>query len=96
MVKNPDILGSVRSEFGFTGALVGFAAETENIETNALEKLHRKGCDFLVANDVSRPGLGFDSDNNAVTVYAKDGSSESLGPTSKIEIARGILARIFR
>ncbi len=94
LVKNPDILGTCRSGFGFTGTLVGFAAETENVESNALEKLRRKGCDFLVANDVSRTGLGFDSDDNAVTIYSKSGPSETLGPASKTEIARMIVARI--
>jgi len=94
LVKNPDILGSCRTEFAFTGILVGFAAETENIEANALDKLQRKGCDLLVANDVSRPGIGFDSDNNAVTIYSKDGSSVSVAPASKLSIAGEIIARL--
>lgn len=63
-VKNPDILGSARSEFGFNGTLIGFAAETQNLETYARAKLQRKGCDLIIANDVSRPGLGFDADRN--------------------------------
>lgn len=63
-VRNPDILGSARSEFGFNGTLIGFAAETQNLETYARAKLQRKGCDLIIANDVSRPGLGFDADRN--------------------------------
>ena len=72
LVRNPDILGSARSEFGFTGTLVGFAAETENLETNARDKLTRKGCDLVVANDVSRPDIGFDSTENEVLLVFPD------------------------
>ena len=70
LVKTKDILGSARGEIGFTGFLVGFAAETENIEANARLKLVAKGCDLVVANDVSRPDIGFDShDNEALLVF---------------------------
>lgn len=95
LVKNPDILGSARSRFGFTGILVGFAAETENLEANALEKLRRKECDYLVANDVSRNDIGFDKDENAVILFSKDGTCERLPQASKSEIAAGILSRIL-
>ncbi len=91
LIKNPDILGSARGEFGFTGTLVGFAAETENVEANARGKLERKGCDFLVANDVSRPDIGFDRDSNEVVIYAADGSSTRLDQASKDEIARKLI-----
>lgn len=94
LVKNPDILGSCRSEFGFEGLLVGFAAETENLRANALDKLSRKGCDLLVANDVGGRGIGFDSEENAVTVFSKNGSSESIGPARKREIARRLIERM--
>ena len=66
LVRNPDILGAARGEFGFRGVLVGFAAETRHLEDHARAKLREKGCDLVVANDVSRPGLGFDSDRNQV------------------------------
>lgn len=70
LVKTKDILGSARSEMGFTGFLVGFAAETENIESNARLKLAAKGCDLIVANDVSRTDIGFDShENEALLVF---------------------------
>lgn len=71
-VRNPDILGSAREKFGFQGTLVGFAAETENLEANAQDKLTRKGCDLVVANDVSKPGIGFDSDRNEVVLVYPD------------------------
>ncbi|MEO0018882.1 MAG: hypothetical protein RLZZ522_2165 [Verrucomicrobiota bacterium] len=66
LVRTPDILAAARGEFGFAGTLVGFAAETEDLETNARDKLLRKHCDLIVANDVSKPGIGFDSDHNEV------------------------------
>ncbi len=72
LVRNPDVLGSTRSEFGFTGTLVGFAAETENLESNARDKLTRKGCDLIVANDVSRNDIGFDSNENEVLLVYPD------------------------
>ncbi len=64
LVRTPDILAAARGEFGFAGTLVGFAAETEDLEANARDKLLRKRCDLIVANDVSKPGIGFDSDHN--------------------------------
>ncbi len=66
--KTKDILGSVRPLHGFCGYLVGFAAETENVEQHAREKLLRKGCDMIIANDVSQPGIGFDSSDNELLV----------------------------
>jgi phosphopantothenoylcysteine decarboxylase/phosphopantothenate--cysteine ligase len=72
LVKTKDILGSARKEMGFGGFLVGFAAETENLEINARKKLERKNCDLIVANDVSRTDIGFDSDENEVLLVFKD------------------------
>ena len=84
----------MREEFGFTGTLVGFAAETENIEVNALDKLERKGCDYLVANDVSRSDIGFDQDTNEVIIFSRDGDAERLDRASKAQIAAQIIKRI--
>lgn len=94
LTKNPDILGSVRKDFGFTGTLVGFAAETENVEENALDKLRRKDCDYLVANDVSRSDIGFDRDENEVMIFSTDGTCVRISRASKLEIAAQILQRI--
>ncbi|HBE22842.1 MAG TPA: bifunctional phosphopantothenoylcysteine decarboxylase/phosphopantothenate--cysteine ligase CoaBC [Verrucomicrobiales bacterium] len=66
--KTPDILGSARQVIGFQGYLVGFAAETEDLEQNARTKLERKGCDMIIANNVSRAGIGFDSAENEVLI----------------------------
>jgi phosphopantothenoylcysteine decarboxylase/phosphopantothenate--cysteine ligase len=92
--RTPDILGSARSVFGFTGVLVGFAAETEKLIEHAQSKLKRKGCDLLVANDVSQPGIGFDSAENEVTLCSPDGQTDTLARASKLEIARCILLKV--
>ncbi len=94
LIKNPDILGSARSVFGFTGLLVGFAAETEKLAEHALGKLRRKGCDLLVANDVSRRDIAFDRDENEVELFYRDGRHETLAQASKREIAEGLVARV--
>ena len=86
LVRTADILGSARQPFGFNGTLVGFAAETENLEANAREKLVRKHCDLVIANDVSQPGIGFDSDHNQVLLVYPD-RSEALPLASKHELS---------
>lgn len=86
LVRTADILGSAREKFGFTGLLVGFAAETENLEANAREKLVRKQCDLIIANDVSRPEIGFDSDENEV-LLVYPGRTDSLPLASKHELS---------
>jgi phosphopantothenoylcysteine decarboxylase/phosphopantothenate--cysteine ligase len=86
LVRTADILGSARQPFGFKGTLVGFAAETENLETNAREKLLRKQCDLIIANDVSEPGIGFDSDHNKVLLVYPE-RTEALPLASKHELS---------
>lgn len=94
LVKTPDILGSTRTEFKFGGYLVGFAAETENLEANAAEKLRRKGCNLLVANDVSRSDIGFDHNENEVRLFFADGRRREIPRAGKGEIAAKILEAI--
>lgn len=89
--KTEDILGSARLAFGFSGVLVGFAAETEQVETHARAKLEKKSCDLIVANDVSRPGVGFDAEENEVRLFFADGHAESLGRQSKAEIGQKLV-----
>lgn len=74
LVKTKDILGSARDLMGFTGKLIGFAAETENLEINARKKLQRKKADLIIANDVSRPDIGFASEENEVLLVYPDRS----------------------
>ena len=94
LVKNPDILGSARSVFGFAGFLVGFAAETSDLARHAFDKLKRKKCDLLVANDVSRNDIAFDREVNEVALFFPDGSREDLPLASKREIADALIGRI--
>ena len=70
--RTPDILGSMRSVFGFEGKLIGFAAETNDVIAYGRDKLVRKKCDMIVANDVSKPGIGFDSRENEVVLIYPD------------------------
>ena len=95
LVRTPDILGAVRGEFGFTGTLADFAAETQDLETNAKEKLRRKGCDLVIANDVSKPGIGFDSDRNEVLLVFPQ-HVEALPEDEKHHLAPRIVREIER
>jgi phosphopantothenoylcysteine decarboxylase / phosphopantothenate---cysteine ligase len=76
--------------------LVGFAAETNNVEEYARGKLAKKNADMIVANNVTAPGAGFGTDTNIVTIYNKDGSATELPKMSKADIAKSILAEVSR
>lgn len=71
--------------------VVGFAAETKDVVTYAKEKLESKNLDFIVANEVGKPGVGFAADTNEVLLIAADGSSVKLGPTTKTAIAKELI-----
>jgi len=73
--------------------LVAFAAETDDLRRNALKKLEKKNADLVVANDVTRPGAGFQSDTNAVTLFSRADARE-IPLSGKREIAEAILSRI--
>ncbi|MEL7399259.1 MAG: bifunctional phosphopantothenoylcysteine decarboxylase/phosphopantothenate--cysteine ligase CoaBC [Pseudomonadota bacterium] len=92
LVKNPDIVTAVANsqERPFT---VGFAAETQDVVEYARGKLQRKNLDLVVANDVSRTDIGFNSDDNAVTLVWPD-SSQDLVLQSKAQLARELVQRI--
>ena len=74
--------------------IVGFAAESENVVQSATDKLRRKRLDLIAANDISAPGIGFQSDNNQITLIGRDGTAEALPLLSKTEIADLLLDRI--
>ena len=93
LIRNADILGSARAEFSYEGVLVGFAAETENLEENARGKLQRKDCDLVVANDVSRAGIGFDSDHNEVLLVYPD-RTDALPVETKDHLAHLIVQAV--
>jgi phosphopantothenoylcysteine decarboxylase/phosphopantothenate--cysteine ligase len=88
--EGPDILAELGRVRG-REILVGFAAESDDVLAKATKKLAAKNADFIVANDILAPGLGIDSDRNAVTILGKDGSSTALPAADKTEIAERIL-----
>ena len=87
--KNKDILSFVASNF-ISAYIVGFAAETDNVDTNAKKKLESKNLDMIVSNDVSDKSIGFDVDDNEVNVYTKN-NKVFLKKDKKIRIAREVL-----
>jgi phosphopantothenoylcysteine decarboxylase / phosphopantothenate---cysteine ligase len=91
----PDILTGLVARRPPGQVLVGFAAETNDVVERGRKKLHRKGVDLLVVNDVSAPGAGFDYDTNAVVILEADGSSTEIGLTSKIAVANAVLDRVI-
>lgn len=91
LVRNPDIVADV-AKLEPKPFVVGFAAETQALETHAQQKLSAKSLDAIVANDVSRPDRGFDSDNNAVTLIWPT-SQESLPLASKLQLATELIHR---
>jgi phosphopantothenoylcysteine decarboxylase/phosphopantothenate--cysteine ligase len=97
LVRTADILADVGRLRGGAGApvIVGFAAESGDPVARAREKLVRKNADMIVANDISRPDAGFDTDTNAVTLVTRDGD-EAVALASKAEIASVILDRAGR
>ncbi|MGG1514728.1 bifunctional phosphopantothenoylcysteine decarboxylase/phosphopantothenate--cysteine ligase CoaBC [Paenibacillus oryzisoli] len=90
LVKNPDILqeiGTLKTH----QFVIGFAAETENLDAYAMDKLNRKNCDLIVGNDVSQDGAGFGTDTNIVRIYDRSGLVQALSLRSKSEVARELL-----
>lgn len=92
LIKNPDIIAQVAAQTPkpFT---VGFAAETQNLLAYARSKLARKGLDMIIANDVSAPGIGFNSDENAVTLITAD-SETHFATQSKSILAKTLIEYI--
>lgn len=104
LVKNPDILKELCEKKLKLNAsdnkaaiplLVGFCAESENLLDNAKEKIKKKGCDFLIANDISRKDIGFSSDYNEVTILDKEGNMKKLERADKMTIAKQIYKVIY-
>ena len=94
--KNVDILSYVSNHNSMRPDLViGFAAETDNVESNAKKKLNNKNCDWIIANDVSNKKIGFNSDFNEVTIHYSDKNKEKLSYKKKSEISDEIVDRII-
>ncbi len=92
----PDILAGLGASKRPEQVLIGFAAETNDLERNARSKLERKGADFIVANDVSAPGVGFAHDTNAVTIYGSDDTVVRIELADKSRIAEAVLDQAVR
>ncbi|MFC4598841.1 bifunctional phosphopantothenoylcysteine decarboxylase/phosphopantothenate--cysteine ligase CoaBC [Cohnella hongkongensis] len=94
LVRNPDILqeiGEWREARGGGPYVVGFAAETADVEKHALDKLARKKCDLIVANNVAAEGAGFGKETNIVSFYGRDGYAEHLPQMTKRAVAERLL-----
>ena len=94
LTKNPDILKEI-SAMNSKAKIVGFCAESENLLENAKEKIQKKGCDFLVANDISRKDIGFSSDMNEVYILDKNLKISHIERETKFNVAKQILEKIF-
>ena len=91
----PDILAGLGARKRPGQTLVGFAAETTDLVTNASDKVRRKNLDLIVANDVSAPGVGFEHDTNAVVLLRGDGSREDVALADKRAVARAVLDAVL-
>lgn len=91
LVKTPDILKNICKIKSQNQTVIGFCAESENLIEFAKEKIQKKGCDFLVANDISRSDIGFSSDYNEVYIIDSKKNITKLPKTTKQQIAKGIL-----
>lgn len=89
-----DILKTLSARKTPAQTVVGFAAETQDVEIYAQRKLVEKRLDWIVANDVSRAGIGMEADDNAVVVFSKTGERVEFGPASKKAVADFILSRV--
>jgi phosphopantothenoylcysteine decarboxylase/phosphopantothenate--cysteine ligase len=95
LVATPDILGELGSSER-RPVLVGFAAETQDVERQGREKLRRKQVDLLIANEVGREGTGFGSDTDRAAIIASDGEDEPLRVWTKAELAAEICDRLAK
>lgn len=94
LVKNPDIIASVAALTAQRPFTVGFAAETEKVAEYARQKLQKKNLNLICANDVSDPALGFNSEQNAITVYSTT-AEFALGQRSKTDLAQALISLIY-
>ena len=94
LVENPDVAATLGRAKKAGQVFVGFAAENNDVLAHAQDKLVRKNLDMIVANDVTRPGAGFDVDTNIVTLITKEGQ-EALPMMSKAEVADRILDHVL-
>ena len=94
LIPTRDVLDSLGHRQDRQFLVVGFAAETNDLEQNAMQKLRDKNCDLMIANDVSRANSGMESDANEVTVLFQNGKRQEISRAPKKNIARE-LVKIF-
>ena len=95
--KNIDILNHISNHNSLRPKItIGFAAETNNLSTNAKEKLNEKNCDWVIANDVSDQTIGFESDFNKISIFYKDKPEENFEKMSKALVAEEIVKRVIQ
>ena len=94
MTENPDVAKAIGEKKKPGQILVGFAAETDNVEKNAQSKLKKKNLDMIVANDVTKPGAGFNVDTNIAALITADGIVEQPLQTKR-QLAEKILDKIL-
>jgi len=93
---NIDILKNISNHNSLRPKIViGFAAETNNLVENSVAKLNEKNCDWIIANDVSNPSIGFGSDDNEITIFHKNEKFEKIPKNSKSLIADEIVKRVI-
>ena len=95
LLPTEDILKNVTAR-KISQFVVGFAAESENLTQSALEKLRTKKLDLIIANDISSPGIGFQSESNQVTLINKNGDITKLPLLLKTEIAHLLLDEVIK
>ncbi|MGM9993699.1 MAG: bifunctional phosphopantothenoylcysteine decarboxylase/phosphopantothenate--cysteine ligase CoaBC [Candidatus Avigastranaerophilus sp.] len=95
LIENPDILKEMSKIKGENRIVVGFCAESQNLIENAKEKIQKKGCDYICANDISKKDIGFSSDYNEIYIIDKKSDVYKINKTSKQDAAIKILEKIY-
>lgn len=95
LTKNPDILKEISSKKKDGQTIIGFCAESQNLIEFAKNKIDKKGCDYLVANDISRKDIGFGSDENEIYILDKSHNIKHFGKATKQQVAKNILEYIL-
>ncbi len=95
LIKNPDILKEISAKKKDGQTIIGFCAESQNLIEFAKNKIDKKGCDYLVANDISRKDIGFGSDENEIYILDKSHNIKHFDKATKQQVAKNILEYIL-
>ncbi len=95
LVENPDILLEISKHKSLNQIVVGFCAESENLLNNAKNKIHKKGCDYICANDISKKDTGFSSNYNELYIINKEHEIYHIEKTDKLTAAFKIMEKIY-